>query len=468
MSYYSRRATASLLAIFLSAVGIFNLLMKSVELLNLSEASAPPSGQATVAHETGHKIKSTLKLGRLNTFDQFVHVYTAPNYILTQEAVNERNAGRNVSNKTLGSRTDSFLVLRASNLVANQGVCVGNCSRTEQLASSITTFIPLFVKHHKVGSGTVADVFRRHCKAVSRRAGYSTSNKISTDQFPWRPRPGVYCGKTPHEHASLMMYHDSGIDAFLRCTEPLPQLPSKLISQPPVRLYTVLREPVDKFLSAVYFWKNDRTPLDLRIKLKSTNLTTKASLSVHDVDLLATAVFWRFEPSGFSNAGPLLPYTYFFGHVPLAGRDNPTKAHVADACAALETDFTVGTTEEMDSFLVLVALENQWPLEEVCAGHAKHVNTKRPRAATLAPSVVAHLSKLLEPDSLVHQCAHHTHMQQTHSSIHHNFTAALREFTAPAFRQRCNEVREASAETLKRMSRRELTRFERSGDCNFA
>jgi hypothetical protein len=30
------------------------------------------------------------------------------------------------------------------------------------------------------------------------------------------------------------------------------------------------------------------------------------------------------------------------------------------------TDFTVGTTENMDSFLVLIALENQWPLEEMC------------------------------------------------------------------------------------------------------
>jgi hypothetical protein len=28
------------------------------------------------------------------------------------------------------------------------------------------------------------------------------------------------------------------------------------------------------------------------------------------------------------------------------------------ACLRLQTDFTVGTTEEMDSFLVLIALEN--------------------------------------------------------------------------------------------------------------
>lgn len=141
-------------------------------------------------------------------------------------------------------------------------------------------FIPLFVKFHKVGSGTVSEAFRRHCGQVSQRLGYhnlnrnnnssslllpfvgafgghgltssslplsspstatsstssspSSSSSSSQQQsamtmaavmatatqpsltnqggsggplfpYPWRPRPGVYCGKTPHEHASLKM-----------------------------------------------------------------------------------------------------------------------------------------------------------------------------------------------------------------------------------------------------------------------
>jgi len=466
MGIYSKGAFVRLLAIFLSAISILYIIMEASELWKLSQQLAPIAVQLAVVNGVDDTIQPG-KSGEVDSLDQFVHVYATPNIGLQHPAI-ETNADSQNSHELSPQRMNGISDIKASNFENNQGICSGNCSRGKQLATGVTSFIPLFVKHHKVGSGTVAEVFRRHCKAISRRAGYPTSNEVTIDHFPWRPRPGVFCGKTPHEHASLTMYHGSGVNAFVRCTEPLPQLHAKLISQPPVRLYTVLRDPVDKFLSAIYFWKNDRTPLELQAKLKSTNVTAKASLSVHDVDLLARAVFWRFEPGGFGNAGPLLPYTYVFGHVPLAERDNPTKAHVTIACTALETDFTVGTTEEMDSFLVLVALENQWPLEEVCAGHPKHVNTKRPSAAALAPAVQAYLSELLEPDSVIHQCARRTHAQQTHSTIHHNFSAALRAFTAPAFRQRCNAVREANANTSKQMSRRDLTRFERSGDCTFA
>jgi hypothetical protein len=99
--------------------------------------------------------------------------------------------------------------------------CSRNCSRSLQLTSGVgQRFIPLFVKFHKVGSGTVAEVFRRHCGAVSRRIGFSNGtfrksfasenrSQLPVDStpstFPWRPRPGVFCGKTPHEHASLRM-----------------------------------------------------------------------------------------------------------------------------------------------------------------------------------------------------------------------------------------------------------------------
>lgn len=44
--------------------------------------------------------------------------------------------------------------------------------------------------------------------------------------------------------------------------------------------------------------------------------------------------------------------------VSLSSRDSPTSLDVDRACLRLATDFTVGTTEQMDSFLVLIALEN--------------------------------------------------------------------------------------------------------------
>ncbi len=64
-------------------------------------------------------------------------------------------------------------------------------------------------------------------------------------------------------------------------------------------------------------------------------------------------------------------YSYFLGRVVEAERDRPGAAGVAAACAALE-EMSVGVTEQMDSFLVLIALENgrsllayrksRWPL----------------------------------------------------------------------------------------------------------
>jgi hypothetical protein len=40
------------------------------------------------------------------------------------------------------------------------------------------------------------------------------------------------------------MYHDGGVNSFARCTEPPPRSQLLTFSQPPVRLYTVLRNPV--------------------------------------------------------------------------------------------------------------------------------------------------------------------------------------------------------------------------------
>ena len=51
--------------------------------------------------------------------------------------------------------------------------------------------VPLFVKFHKTGSGTAANVFRRHCADTIR------SQSQFNGAFPWRGGP--YCGPMPHE-----------------------------------------------------------------------------------------------------------------------------------------------------------------------------------------------------------------------------------------------------------------------------
>lgn len=140
----------------------------------------------------------------------------------------------------------------------------------------------------------------------------------------------------------------------------------------------------------MYFWKNDRTPEELRRQLRAGH----ANLTTRDVDVLAWAVFYWGDSAGrIGDAGPLLPYATVLARLDAAPAGGPsigkkrvgvtrlptslatrpsllphnavvpwdllTQRRVEDlACSALARDFTVGVTESMDSFLVLIALEN--------------------------------------------------------------------------------------------------------------
>ena len=395
--------------------------------------------------------------------------------------------------------------------------CNENCTRMEQLQSGVSSFIPLFLKFHKVGSGTVAEVLRRHCGAVSRRAGLPNG-----EHYPWRPRPGVYCGKTPHEHASMAMYHDGGVQQFVECTHPPPHLPpprprrkkkGSLVSAPtpapspsskiappanlapftaPVRLYVVLRDPLQRFLSGVYFWKSGWARMDSRLleivrgansrnapaaaEEKGHNISkfsglTSADLTPLDMERLAVAVY-RYGVPDLDDAGPLLPYSYVLGRLPRhpARRDEPSEKDVIRACERLERDFTVGVTEQMNSFMVLIALENQWPLNEMCAD-SLHVNKVRPKTEdAYHPDAMAHLRALLAPDFAIHAFAAKTHALQT--SSYGNFSASLAIFRSAAFTKECDVTNERHSAFLSslpwkdRKARR--NRYSRSGDCVFA
>jgi hypothetical protein len=117
------------------------------------------------------------------------------------------------------------------------------------------------------------------------------------------------------------------LDAFSLCTQP-PQYdknekkkrknashsmnetaisppPTALPIRHPVRLFTVLRNPVDKFLSAIFFWKNrdiDAVP-ELKLKISEANAS---SFTVKDMELL-TKVMFRRDEEKVINAGPLFP-----------------------------------------------------------------------------------------------------------------------------------------------------------------
>jgi hypothetical protein len=69
-------------------------------------------------------------------------------------------------------------------------------TRDQQVSQNYASFIPLFVKFHKVGSGTISDLMRRHCRQIGGR--------LNTESLiPWRG--GKFCGMIPHTHSSLTM-----------------------------------------------------------------------------------------------------------------------------------------------------------------------------------------------------------------------------------------------------------------------
>lgn len=200
-----------------------------------------------------------------------------------------------------------------------------------------------------------------------------------------------------------------------------------------VRLFTVVRKPTDKFLSAAYFWKR-HVPEALQAKLEADR---PDQLETQDIDELATAIF-KLGSDRFAAPGPLLQYSYVFGRISSKERDRPTEHDRQVACERIQSEFTVGVTEKMESFIVLVSLEMGWSLEEMCY-YPSHVNKKRPLTARFRPEVLAHIEDKLAPDQMLYDCAARAH--DTQSRAHKNFTASLELFQSSKFRTKCEVIK---------------------------
>ena len=144
------------------------------------------------------------------------------------------------------------------------------------------------------------------------------------------------------------MYAAGGVERFEACSE----------HRAPVRLYTVLRDPVAKFLSACYFWPRQRYFRGWQVPKELTaRLASPGNLTAADVDALAARVF-RFRsghPSGqLGRAGALLQYSQVLSQLHSPDQwDAPTTADTARACSRLASDFTVGTTDQVGGFTSL-------------------------------------------------------------------------------------------------------------------
>jgi hypothetical protein len=112
--------------------------------------------------------------------------------LLTWEVTSFDNESEMLSNATF--HINSRKLLRSK--MPSTRPCDKCLTRDQQVSQNYASFIPLFVKFHKVGSGTISDLMRRHCRQIGGR--------LNTESLiPWRG--GKFCGMIPHTHSSLTM-----------------------------------------------------------------------------------------------------------------------------------------------------------------------------------------------------------------------------------------------------------------------
>lgn len=65
-----------------------------------------------------------------------------------------------------------------------------------------------------MGSGTIAELMRRHCRSIASRAS-PPALAATAPVFPWAG--GTHCGLGPHEHATMEVYRTGGAAGIERC-----------------------------------------------------------------------------------------------------------------------------------------------------------------------------------------------------------------------------------------------------------
>ncbi len=174
-----------------------------------------------------------------------------------------------------------------------------------------------------MGSETVAQVLQAHCVDYADEAnGRSIVRKNPRGEnrtvFPWASAVHGRCGGQPFGHNSLFMYKDDGVSAFEICG----------LYARPIRLYTVLRDPTEKFFSGLHFWRR-LLPKSLLAKMGAP-----ANWTASDTHEAAVHIFDVGRPKIYAQ-GPLLQYNFFLSKVTSKAKDSPTPDDSALACANL-------------------------------------------------------------------------------------------------------------------------------------
>ena len=336
---------------------------------------------------------------------------------------------------------------------------------------------PVYFKLHKTGSGTTARTIR--CLAIVhpelvppdtwRADNYSNRNAATRRKHgaPREPR----CGPTAWEHEVLLEYKLGGMEEIGRCVERGRHF----------RTATLMRDPLERVLSSIYFFVADFKPPRNATKATQLGPTTRddwfpPALTADVVERIARGdeirgsgsfteylqIFSRWQPEEEVNEmaraasegdvktrGGRLRESFADALARYTGRNrsvSPTmrrrwaayggwvawpRAAVEQAKANLARDIdVVGVTESMERFLVLLTLELRWPLAALCQNSARfHANTKRPKRDELPPATLAVLRERLQPELELYEHAKALAAQRE-ARWGSKFEATLAEFRA--------------------------------------
>jgi len=226
---------------------------------------------------------------------------------------------------------------------ADDVTCGPTVSAQSALAVAPRETVPIFLKFHKVGSTTLTALLQTLCSLT----WWNATDSAMASKLRGRGEEGSFCCGDPFWHQTIHQFRDLGPCSLKRCVR------GWSTGLRAVKLFALLREPMAKFVSGLYYfsrWEN-------RKKLFGSH---PANFTLAELDELAHASL------EVRMKAPVQEYTvilsrhstdFKWGTVADAGT-------VAKATASLQRDVSgVGVVERLGAFAVLLALELSWAPE---------------------------------------------------------------------------------------------------------
>lgn len=285
--------------------------------------------------------------------------------------------------------------------------------------TTTSTLIPIHIKFHKVGSGTVSTFLRQ------KEEFYNTSTKL------WK-KSSTACGRDPFGHSTLTLYRTCGKQCFASC---VPQDGTYL-------LLSVFRPPVERVISQLYFWNEHL--LDLLENRNATNVAPRSvlqRLASNPRGIAAADMRHLIQCLHQLRHGDDKVVVHEYSYV-LCDRDVDDKVKcLKKATKKLKDDFDIiGTMDSIPSLFVLLGEELRVSFRSACDLHIRHAapdrnmaffgnSTRPPPELLFNGDVLKYLEEEFAVDNAIYKYAKQLHLKMLRSRGL-TFASAMAKWTA--------------------------------------